>query len=169
MRRVVSLLSIAYALSVSFAVLPARAAGPLVTVSFIDPAHFTDAVDAHGQCEATLKTLREHVEALGRRTLHDGQRLDLQVLDVDLAGRIDNVLLPTPTRVLGSPVDWPVITLRYVLTTPGEADRSGEARIKDMAYDRGVGRSLADEPLPYEKRMLTAWFAQTFGPVTPVP
>ncbi len=66
-------------------------------------------------------------------------------------------------RVLKGGADWPRIKLRYTLESAGQAPRSGEQSLADMAYLEHVNRYAGDDRLRYEKRMLDEWFAAQFG------
>ena len=64
-----------------------------VNVSFIHPENYTDASLQGGYGlsaeQATLKELGHFLESLGPRYLKSGQVLTLEVLNIDLAGRIE--------------------------------------------------------------------------------
>lgn len=139
-----------------------QAAGT-VTVSFVDPVRFRDVRDVHQQSDAHLAALRRHIEEAAAPHLADGQSLRVEVLDVDLAGEIRHGASTGPIRVLRGSADWPRLELRYVLEAPGQAPRSGSAVVQDMSYlQRGAGLRPGAE-LPYERRMLDAWFRQALA------
>lgn len=137
-------------------------------VSFVQSDKFSDAGDARRDIEGNLRVLARHVEALATRYLSDGQKLTVEVLDVDLAGEV----LPShrwhqDVRVLKGGADWPRIKLRYTLEAAGQAPRSGEQIIADMAYLQHIGGGyVGDEPLRHEKRMLNEWFVAQFAGAT---
>lgn len=139
----------------------AQAAGT-VAVTFVEPDKFTDIRDNFVSSEHHLQVLKRHFEAAAAPYVADGQTLKIEVLDVDLAGDTKfSVRLNNP-RVLRGRADWPRIQLRYALEAPGQAARSGEARVQDMAYlDRFAGLPL-DTSLRYERRMLDEWFKAEF-------
>ncbi len=132
-----------------------------VALTWLEPANYTDAGRNVVDRERTLRTLGEHIQALGAK-LPDGQVLRLEVLDLDLAGDVrhwrgwgmDEV------RVMGGRADWPRIQLRYTLQAAGQTLASGEARLSDMGY---LFRQR-DGTLAYEKRMVDDWFQRTFAP-----
>ncbi len=147
------------ALTLSLAALCASAAGR-VDVSFDEPRKFSDAGRSAIDTERTTQTLAEHLQRLGKR-LPDNQTLRVEVLDVDLAGRV----IPRPradVRVLNGGADWPHIKLRYTLTADGRTLKSGEETLSDLNY-LGTPQRSADGNMPYETRMLTQWFEQRFG------
>lgn len=139
---------------------PAHAAGS-AEVSFVKPEQFADAGSAPRERERALAALAAHVQRLAQR-LPDGQRLRVQVTDVDLAGE------PRPgrahdVRVLHGGADWPRIEMRWALEQGGQTLRSGEERLTDMGYLIGPGATLAErDEFPFEKRLLTKWFQAQF-------
>ncbi len=145
----------------------AQAAGSVI-VSFTDPQRFDDVTDSWGSSDDNLAQLAAHLQDLGSRHLADGQNLQIEVLNVDLAGR----LLPRhgvgQIRVITGRIDWPRITLRYTLLQAGQPVLSGEERISDMAYQMH-DRPYSTETLRYEKRMLEEWFRQRIVQRQPAP
>lgn len=138
---------------------PAQAAG-IVRVSFVQPERYTDAGFGQVERERSTDRLAAIFQELARR-LPDGQTLDIEVLDVDLAGRVP-IGSVHDTRVLTGGADWPRIKLRYNLDVGGTVQH-GEETVSDMNYlqTRILG-SRADEPLAYERRMLERWFEERF-------
>ena len=142
---------------------PAWAAGT-VTVSFVSASKYWDAGTTGWEQETNLKVLDEHLQALGKRFLRDGEVLKVEVLEVDLAGTL------RPSRRDGSEVrivkggaDWPRVGLRYSFEVDGNPVRSAEVTVVDMNYARGYVGSRRSEPLAYEKNMLAKWFKASFA------
>lgn len=137
-------------------------AAPTVEVVFVDPPRYTDAKlggDVAGELEATLGELRAHLEARGAKFLNDGDRLAIEVLDLDLAGSAELWRARArDVRVLRD-VTVPRIHLRYKLTRGG-VESTGEERISDLGYLRDPTRCRSGERLCYEKHMLDEWFAR---------
>jgi hypothetical protein len=129
-----------------------------VEVKFIDPDKFTDARDGMHRREDVLKILEDRLKQLGEKKLPASQTLQVEVLDVDLAGDAFPRVALRDTRVLRGRADWPRMHLRYTLREGDKLVRSGEDRISDMNYLMGSLRASHDSPLPYEKRMLDVWF-----------
>ena len=141
----------------------AQAAGT-VQVSYVQPDKFIDAANSRSDIERTLTLLTGHFEALARRHLADGQKLRIEVLDIDLAGEMRPLLrIAQDVRVLKGSVDWPRIKLRYTLESAGRVSRGDEQVVSDMAYLQRIGRYPESEALHFEKRMLDEWFAARFA------
>lgn len=139
----------------------AQAAGT-VTVNFVEPDKYSDVRDNFMSAEQHLQALKRHLEEAAAPYLADGQTLKIDVLDVDLAGETRWGARLNNPRVLKGRADWPRIELRYALEAPGQAARSGAARVQDMAYlNRTAGLPL-DYTLRYERRMLDEWFRAEF-------
>lgn len=137
----------------------AQAAGQ-AEVRYIDPEQFSDAGRFSIDRERTLQALTEYLQQLARR-LPDGQSLQLDITDVDLAGE----LRPSgghELRVLRGRADWPHINLRYTLRDGSRTLKTGEAKLADMSYLQGQRPAdVNGGPIAYERRMLRQWFDKT--------
>lgn len=143
-----------------------QAAGS-VSVTFVDPDKFADARDASLSAEGNLRVLAAHIESAAARHLPEGDKLSIEVLDVDLAGELWPSRRTQELRVLKGGADWPRIKLRYALESPGRPAQSAEQTISDLAYlQRGVGPSR-QQALFHEKRMLDEWFERQFAARSP--
>ena len=141
----------------------AQAAGT-VQVTFVQSNRFADAGDARRDIEGNLNMLTQHLEKLADRYLGDGQKLSIEVLDVDLAGEVRPLgRLLQDVRVLKGRADWPRIKLRYTLESPGQEVRRNEQTLADMAYLQRLNHYPEGEALRYEKLMLDEWFTAQFG------
>jgi hypothetical protein len=136
----------------------AAATAGTVEVRFIEPDKFADARDGVHSREDVLKTLEERLKQLGGKKLPPSQTLQVEVLDIDLAGDAFPRVALRDTRVLRGRADWPRMHLRYTLREGDKVIKSGEDRIADMNYLTGTLRVNQDAPFPYEKRMLDNWF-----------
>lgn len=141
------------------ALLPAAWAGGVVEVSFKPVAELSDAGNDRIDAERNLQTLGAHFKSLAAR-LPDGQVLQVEVTDLDLAGQS----LPTrrggDLRVLRGRADWPSMSLRWTLRAGDRTLASGEERLSDMNYLMHPPRGQDDGPLPYETRLVDRWFAE---------
>jgi hypothetical protein len=139
----------------------AAQAGGTVNVKFVEPDKFYDAGNRTFDQAANLKVIEQFMQQLGQRYLPDGQVLDIDVLDVDLAGYVR----PTRNgdlRVVRGKADWPSFSLRYALSSGGQALKSGEERVKDMNYTGHIPSYGTRDPLRYEKQVLDGWFKERF-------
>lgn len=136
----------------------ASAANATVSVAFTDPENFADMPFAKSDKQEVMTALQKHFDKLGE-TLPAGHDLKIEVLDIDLAGRIEPSLRATQDlRILRGSADWPVITLRYSVESQGKVLKSGQERIADMTYLVGYNRYYTGENLRHEKQMLDRWF-----------
>ena len=147
------------------------AAGAAVTVTFSDPAQFHDASLRDGPRATTeepaLREIGRHLRELGERYLDPASALQVEVLDVDLAGRFE----PWRPGFRGvrfmDGLTWPSIRLRYTLLREGRVQDSREERIVDPMYLARQRTWFASERLGYEKQMLGDWFRDRFAAGTP--
>lgn len=154
-----STLILKFALAMSVCLLAGGVHGG-VTVSFVEPEKFTDMPFNSYDKQRVMDDLRKHFDKLGSG-LTAGQDLKVDVLDIDLAGRIEPNRTTQDLRILRGRADWPAITLRYNLESQGKSLKSGEERIYDMAYLSGHNHYYSGENLRYEKQMLDTWFKKT--------
>jgi hypothetical protein len=129
------------------------------SVSFTKPEAYVDVAFSPRDRDDELKILREHFEKLGAK-LPAGQDFKVEVLDVDLAGRVDPSIRggSRDLRVLRGGADWPMVQFRYTVEQSGKAIKTGEARVSDMNYLNHFNRYPSGEPMRYEKAMLDDWF-----------
>ena len=155
--------SIVVSLGLVVAAAATQAAGT-VTVSYVQPEKFSDAGNSRRDAETNLKDMTGHFEALAAKHLADGQKLSIEILDVDLAGEVRPMRRSgQDLRVLKGKADWPHIKLRYTLEAAGQAARSAEVNVADMGYLQRIPKGQTGDALYYEKRMLDEWFATQFG------
>lgn len=132
-----------------------------VTVTFVKPENFADMPYMQHDKDRVLKEIEAHFNKLGSQ-LPAGQDLKVEVLDVDLAGRMEPQFRGSQeVRILRGGADWPTIELRYRLEAKGAVIKSGESRVADMNYLRHRPRYDAGDIIRYEKQMLDEWFNQT--------
>lgn len=152
---------------IGFAALAACAVGVqaagTVQVSFVEPDKFADAGRSLDR-PANLKTIEAHLQALGQRYLADGQTLNVEVLDVDLAGELRPSRHSAGEIRVARSADWPRMNLRYTLEGGGLPAQRGEDRISDPNYQQHLSSYSSRDPLKYEKQMLEAWFKTRFVP-----
>ena len=139
-----------------------------VNVSFIHPENFTDASLQGGYGtraeQGTLDEIGRFFESLGPRYLKSQQVLTLDVLNVDLAGRIEwwrrNLY---DTRILRD-IYPPRFTLNYRLSENGQTIVENKETVVDPNYLANPGIYFSpNDPLRFEKAMLEDWFRRRFG------
>jgi hypothetical protein len=162
-------LAAAAALSVigAFAVpAPAQpAAHAQVTVRYAAPERFTDAENRFGSGQPLRVTLAELTRIftdLGTARLRPDERLDITVLDVDLAG-FDRPGFATPTglRVVTDATP-PRIRLAYSLRRGGRTVAQGADTVTDINFLLTSNPRFSTGGLYYERQILRDWFARRF-------
>lgn len=155
---------LAFAAVVAFMALPLHAA---VTVSYGNPAAFTDVGDSNNDPDEVMLTLARHLERLGDRYLAAQGNLKIEVLDVDRAGR-PRMNLPTQIRIISGRGDMPCIDLSYTLNGGDEPSQPRRERVCDPEFLRSLAPQYSEhDPLVYEKRMLEQWFRERFAAKAP--
>ncbi len=161
---------VSMALSVAGALLinavPGRAG--TVNVSFIHPENFTDASLQGGYGtraeQGTLDEIGRFFESLGPRYLKSQQVLTVDVLNVDLAGKIEWWRRDfSDTRILRD-IYPPRFTLNYRLSEDGRTIVESKETVVDPNYLANPGIYFSpNDPLRFEKAMLEDWFRRRFG------
>ncbi|RZL93402.1 MAG: DUF3016 domain-containing protein [Variovorax sp.] len=118
----------------------AAASAAALSVVFVDPDKFTDAVYSHPQGTEqqraeVLRDIERHLRQLAERGLPAGDALRIEVLDIDLAGWFEPFRFRTGTdmRVLRD-ITWPRIKLHYTLTCGDRVIASAEEQVTDLNY-----------------------------------
>lgn len=141
-------------------------AGAIVTVAFDKPGGFRDAslegTYSVAADEPALKEIGRHLQKLGERHLAPGQTLEVEILDVDLAGRFEPWRAHAHGVRFMNSVTWPAIRLRYTLLRDGRTEMSAEERVADQIYLGRQRTYFSSDRLGYEKRMLDDWFRARF-------
>jgi hypothetical protein len=153
-----------YFLSLSVALLTIAPARAEVQVTFTVPEKYVDAGlqrDGAGARELTLRTIHDHLVALGSRYLASSRTLKIEILDIDLAGELEWWHGPYDIRYLRS-YTWPKVKLRYTLEDSGQTIDSREELVSDPSYQMNV-ITRSGESMPYEREMLARWFRSRFA------
>ena len=144
-----------------------------VSVTFVQPDKFTDAGRSRGRAtERELADLQQHMQQhlqrLADRKLAATDTLQVEVLDIDLAGdfEIDRLTRFSDVRVVRD-IASPRITLRYTGKLGDRAVTGAEERLSDMNFLWGHNRYSSGDRLRYEKPMLDAWFEKRFAKPQP--
>jgi hypothetical protein len=151
-------------LAAAVALLATSAAWAEVTVTYVKPDDYIDVPRGQIDRERVLKEFSDYFAKLDKK-LPAGQSLKIEVLDIDLAGRLyprygggDDI------RVMKGGADWPRMHLRYTLSQDGQTLRSGDDELSNMNYQMTMSRYSDSEPLRYEKQMLDEWFNKKVVP-----
>lgn len=150
-------------LALGGAAVQAAPAAVNVEVRFVAPEQFRDANESVHERERTLDQLAQYLRASAQPRLAPGQRLVLEVLDLNLAGEIEPVGSRMDRLRVMRDIAWPTMELRYVLSEGDKTVREATVRLSDMRYLDGIHRLGNGEPLRYEKRMLERWLSAEFA------
>ncbi|MBA9064611.1 hypothetical protein GGQ91_004017 [Methylobacterium fujisawaense] len=136
-----------------------------VHVRYADPDRFTDAENRFGSGQplrVTLAELTRIFRDLGTARLRPDERLDIIVLDVDLAGfERPGFATPTGLRVVTDATP-PRIRLAYVLHRGGRIVAQGEDTVTDINFLLTSNPRFSTGSLYYERQLLRDWFARRF-------
>lgn len=143
---------------------PVQARGQ-VNVRYAAPDRFTDAENRFGSGQPLRVTLAELTRIftdLGAARLRPDERLDITVLDIDLAG-FDRPGFATPTglRVVTDATP-PRIRLAYSLRRGGRIVAQGEDTVTDINFLLTSNPRFSTGGLYYERQILRDWFVRRF-------
>ncbi|CAN5187047.1 hypothetical protein BH10PSE17_BH10PSE17_28030 [soil metagenome] len=156
------------AVATAAAMIATSASAADVTVTFIHPETFRDASYSQPFYESGALTpevgrdVEKFLVELGRKRLPANESLKIEVLDLDMAGRIRPIgaLSGDEIRVVRD-ADWPRMKVRYSLTRGELVLASGEETMTDMDFmSRGLNYASSDR-LRFEKAMMERWFRRT--------
>ena len=134
-----------------------------VDVKFTKPETYSDVKDTLMRRDEVLASFAERLKKLGMERLPATQTLQIDVLDIDLAGEVWP-RSAREVRVLRGRADWPRMHLRYTLREGDRVIRSGDEHLADMNYLMSSHHIASGGPYAYEMRMLDNWFRERFGP-----
>ncbi len=146
---------------------------PMVTMAdgsamvyWVNPEGYKDVIASDGpQEEFVARVLRELEDTLARlaESLPDGQKLEMTVTDLDLAGDVKLSGIRTRNQNVRVVKDsYPArMTFHYrLLDASGKVLKEGDEKLQSRSLSASL-RTGGDEPLGMEKRMLRNWFKQT--------
>jgi len=148
--------------------LPAQ--GP-VSVSWTDPAQFTDIRNSPNRWEAQRGTwvtdLAGYLRQAAAKQLPPGQTLDVRITDIHRAGEYEPWHGPSADHIrFLKDIYPPRLSFDYTLhDASGKVVDQGQAKLVDLSYLMGV-RPMDSDPLRYEKRMIDQWTRRELGPDT---
>ena len=141
-----------------------------LSVVFVSPEKYSDASYSSSFANApdradVQRDIEQHLERLAKRALPPGESVKIEVLDIDLAGRVE----PMRSRLGGSDVrvirdiTWPRMKLRYTLIRGDQVTPSREESLSDLNFLSSFNRYPNGDRLRYEKAMLDRWFRERFA------
>ena len=92
-----------------------------------------------------------------------GQSLDVQFLDIDLAGRLSSWEVASPGLRIMSEVTWPSMRLHYTLQRDGMTVASGDERLVNLDYLGAETEYMSSDPLRFDKALLDRWLDRRFA------
>lgn len=145
-------------------------AAPRATVTFVNPDKFTDAADSQRGSdfgrEGNLAELKAYIERKASSYVPEGQRLEVTITDVDLAGEIEPWRSPQMQDVrIIKEIYPPRIDLSYkLINATGAIVKEGTHQLRDLNYMMNINPNRSD-PRVYEKALLDDWFRADFARV----
>ena len=156
-------------LGASLLVVTGAASATTVSVTFVQSETFTDAGYSRGRATQRdlvelQEDLQQHLQRLADRTLGATDTLQVEVLDVDLAGSFEPHRLASLSDVrVVRDVTSPRITLRYTLKQGDRVVTGAEDQLSDMNFLRVHNRYSSGDRLRHEKPLLDKWFKKRFA------
>lgn len=139
-----------------------------VKVTFVDPERFSDRdFKVASKRDGILRAFEQYLDRLGATYLKDGQTLNIQVLNIDLAGRYEPWQRHFNDVRIMRDITPPRFKVRYTLKEGGKVLIGGEENVTDMAYLWGQSARISNERFSYEKQMLRDWFRRRFVHLRP--
>lgn len=140
--------------------------GP-VSVRWEDPAQFSELRGSHNRAEASLGNwvvqLASYLRMRAERRLPPGERLDMDITDIQRAGNYEPWLgIPmNSVRVLRE-IYPPRMRFTFRrMDGNGQVIAEGERTLTDPMF-LGNGNTDDNDPLRFEKRMIDRWLAREF-------
>ena len=135
-----------------------------VSVTFVQPENFTDAGFSRGRATARdlaelQQEMQQHLQRLADRKLAASDALQVEVLDIDLAGDFESPRMArfSDVRVVRDFAS-PRIKLRYTVSQGDKVVTRGDDQLSDMNFLWSLNHYASGDRLRYEKPMLDAWF-----------
>jgi hypothetical protein len=144
---------------------------PRAEVIFSNPEKFTDAANSDRGSdfgrEGNLQELRDHLLRRANSYVPQGQKLEITITDVDLAGEIEPWRSPQAHDVrIIKDIYSPRIDLSYRLidSATGAVVKEGVSKLRDLTFTMNLHLNRSDARL-YEKELLDDWLRTEFGRV----
>lgn len=140
----------------------------LVAVTWTDPAQFSEIRFTRDRFDAVrgdwVRKLALHLQKRAAKKLEEGERLEVEITDIDLAGefepeRTSNFM---SVRVLRD-IYPPRIELKFTrFDAQGQVVAEGERKLRDLSYLTHIPMANRNDSLRYEKRLLDDWLRKEF-------
>jgi hypothetical protein len=147
------------------AILVSGTAHATADVTFKNVDRHIDATFERPRSEKNLQEVQDGIRkifsVLADKYLPPGQSLEIEVTDIDLAGRIEPSFGDGDIRIMQG-VSWPRLRFTYAVIEKGAVVARGQADIHDMNYLNGFNASASGDRLRYERELLSDWFRKTF-------
>ncbi|MCI4568456.1 DUF3016 domain-containing protein [Lysobacter sp. CFH 32150] len=137
-----------------------------VSVRWNDPAQFTEIKYSHNRWEARrgnwVEQLAIYLRDRAQKRLPAGERLDVDILDVQRAGNYEpwRGIAFNDVRVIRD-IYPPRITLSFKrIGANGQVIAQGERKLSDMGFLTGSTTVWNSDPLRYEKTMIDRWLVR---------
>ena len=153
----------------ALAVAPAAAQAAAVTVTFAHPETYTDlrlaCVSRKTDARSLIGDIEKYLVTTATPLLAPGQRLEITVTNVDMAGDIEDWRGPGRCDVrIMKDTDPPRIDLSFrLLDGSGREIRAGARKLRDSNYLVDAGPANSTDHLRYEKALLGDWLRAELG------
>lgn len=150
-------------LLIALAAVSFQASGATVNVTFPSPERYTDVDRFSDESSRAMKAIQDTLVNLGNRHLPQTASLRVEVLDIDLAGRLmPSARTGKDIRLQRGNANPPNLRLRYVLEDSGRVVEKEET-LQGVTYLRTLSIRNATASFPYERAMLERWFSESFA------
>ena len=146
--------------------LSVQASAGEVSVTWSDPAKFTDIVASNSTDKAYHKSIEKALSAEFKAQaakLPEGQKMTVNITDIDLAGEVD----PVPTRAgyrvrILKDVYYPQLRFDYKITnqTGAIVKEQADVTLKDAGFLSRSGNAASRQDFYYERQMIKTWFGK---------
>ncbi|WP_456447267.1 DUF3016 domain-containing protein [Thiolapillus sp.] len=143
-------------------------AGGNAKVNWLNPEDYKDVITSDGSQEEfvahTLKELETTITRLAE-SLPDGQTLEMNVTDLDLAGDVKISGARTQHQDVRVVKDSYPARMKFhyrLLDASGKVLKEGDEKLQSRTLSASM-RTGSSESLGMEKRMLRSWFKRTFA------
>jgi len=137
-----------------------------VSVTFKDPEHFTDARSSFNSStdDYYLDQISAQFKKVSSKYLKDGEKLEITVTDVDLAGDFVPRGGGTNDMRIIKDIYRPRMALSYKITgADGKVVKQGDSTPVDQYFMNNINTIDRNEPLFYDKALIDTWARDTLG------